>query len=452
MNPVIDTEEFSRPSFQHPDFPTGHNRFVQIFRDHWEPWCYHRLESEVPANQRAYVKNVVERLMLCRDPEGGFALYVCPGCGFEHKVPFSCKTRFCPSCGKIHVDNWVNNITRDILEVPHLHITLTTDDSFRPFFREDSQLLDELFKVGAEAVKQVVLELYPGMQIRMIYTVHTFGRGLGYKPHVHLIITMGGMVDGKWVEIDSVPGDRLSKIWRKLLCEKLRKIRSSDAALLKVIDKTFKDHHGFVVHTESFYPKGIEAARYIGRYLGHPPLATSHLTGYDGKTVTFWYIDTETGFRKEVRCSGMDFISLMIPHIPPKGMQMVRYAGLYAHCIKHKIATVANTALEALRVQIPLFVLEPLLKVPLPLKWRERIKASFGYDPLSCPRCGRTMELAEIWEPKRGHIWMRQWLETHRLLKAARDALKNAAQAKRPTPNPILSRNYQQLSLAWNTS
>ena len=64
-------------------------------------------------------------------------------------------------------------------------------------------------------------------------------------------------------------------------------------------------------------------------------------------------------------------------------MQMVRYAGLYAHCVKHKIATVAYTALEALRAQIPLFVLDPLLKVVIPLKWRERIKASFGYDPLS---------------------------------------------------------------------
>ncbi len=59
-------------------------------------------------------------------------------------------------------------------------------------------------------------------------------------------------------------------------CKKFRKIRSSDVALIKVIDKTFKDHHGFVVHTENFYPKGIEAARYIGRYLGHLPLSTSH--------------------------------------------------------------------------------------------------------------------------------------------------------------------------------
>jgi hypothetical protein len=38
-------------------------------------------------------------MMLCRDPQGGYARYLCPGCQYEHRVPFSCKTRFCPSCG-----------------------------------------------------------------------------------------------------------------------------------------------------------------------------------------------------------------------------------------------------------------------------------------------------------------------------------------------------------------
>jgi hypothetical protein len=26
------------------------------------------------------------------------------------------------------------------------------------------------------------------------------------------------------------------------------------------------------------------------------------------------------------------------------------------------------------------------------------------------------MKLAEIWEPKRGHSWMKRWIDTHRLL------------------------------------
>ena len=74
-------------------------------------------------------------------------------------------------------------------------------------------------------------------------------------------------------------------------------------------------------------------------------------------------------------------------------------------------------------------------------KWRERItssgpcpsprwgdgqgQASFGYAPLACPRCGTIMQLAEVWEPKRGHVWMRRWLETHRAIKALRAAFSD---------------------------
>ncbi len=400
------------PCWQLLGHSTGHDRFRKIFLDHWDRYCDLRLADEVPFNQQAYVRDIIQRMLLCRDPDGGYARWVCPGCQYEHRVPFSCKTRFCPSCGKVRVDNWVNNITKDILEVPHLHITLTTDDSFRPFFRRDSRLLKELLRVGAQAVQEVISDLYPGMRIGLVYTAHTAGRDLGYKPHVHLVITKGDLLDGKWVEIVCVPGDRLSAKWRYLLCKRLCELCPSDTVLQQMIAKTYHDHHGFMVHTESFYPKGIEAARYIVRYLGHPPLATSHLTDYDGKTVTFWYKDTQTDEKIVVRYSALNFISYLIPYIPPKGLQMVRYAGLYARCVKRRCLDIANAALEAMRAQIPLFALDPWLKSVVPLKWRDRIKASFGYDPLSCPFCGRTMELVEIWEPKRGFVWMQRWLET----------------------------------------
>jgi len=59
----------------------------------------------------------------------------------------------------------------------------------------------------------------------------------------------------------------------------------------------------------SFYPKGLEAARYIGRYLGYPPLATSHITAYDGQQVTYWYIETATDQRITVICSALDFLA-----------------------------------------------------------------------------------------------------------------------------------------------
>ena len=244
-------------------------------------------------------------------------------------------------------------------------------------------MLKELLRVGAQAVQEVISDLYPGMRTGLVYTVHTAGRDLGYKPHVQLVITKGGLIDGKWVEIESVPAARLSSKWSFLLCKRIRELRPSDTVLQQVIAKTYNDYRGFMVHTESIYPKGVDAARYIGRYLGHPPLATSHLLDYDGQRVTFWYKDTQTGERQIIRCSAMDFISYMVPHIPPKGLQIVRYAGLYARCIKRRCADIANTTLEALREQISLFATETLLKVVTLLKWQERIKASFGY---ACPR------------------------------------------------------------------
>lgn len=49
------------------------------------------------------------------DPSAGYARCVCPRGQYEHCVPFSCKTRFCPACGKVRVNEWVSHIARDLL-------------------------------------------------------------------------------------------------------------------------------------------------------------------------------------------------------------------------------------------------------------------------------------------------------------------------------------------------
>ena len=117
----------------------------------------------------------------------------------------------------------------------------------------------------------------------------------------------------------------------------------------KAIDQGYRDRRGYPVKTDSFYPKGLDAAKYIGRDLGHAPLATSHITNCDGQFVIYWYVDSNTGQRVTVTCSALDFISRMNPHIPPKGMHMVRYAGLYARNVKRKLVPLVHAALDALR-------------------------------------------------------------------------------------------------------
>lgn len=245
-----------------------------------------------------------------------------------------------------------------------MHITLTTDDSFRPFFRRDSRLLKELLRIGAQAVQEVLSDLYPGMQIGLVYTVHTFRRDLGYKPHVHLVITKGDLVNGKWVEIEGIPANRLSAKWRYLLCKRLRESCPSDTSLQQVIAKTFIDHHVFMVHTESFYPKGIEAARYVGRYLGHPPtgyLPTDRLRWGDCHLLVLGYPDWRENCRKMF---GPGFHLLPGSSYPAQGiadgalrraLRSLRYTPLFKDCQRrsgsnsHTVSSVRSRPLVKVR-------------------------------------------------------------------------------------------------------
>lgn len=100
------------------------------------------------------MQEIVQRLLLCGDPSAGYARYIRPNCQYEQLVPFSCKTRFCPACGKVPTDEWVNRMAQDLLEVPHLHLTLTIDDALvRAFFQADRRLLKDLPQVGAQAAQ-----------------------------------------------------------------------------------------------------------------------------------------------------------------------------------------------------------------------------------------------------------------------------------------------------------
>jgi hypothetical protein len=63
------------------------------------------------------------------------------------------------------VDEWGNAITAPWLEVPQLHLTLTTDDAPCPFFYADRVLLNDLLQVAPPAVQAVLTDLHPGVRV-----------------------------------------------------------------------------------------------------------------------------------------------------------------------------------------------------------------------------------------------------------------------------------------------
>jgi hypothetical protein len=174
------------------------------------------------------------------------------------------------------------------------------------------------------------------------------------------------------------------KLWRKkwqyklltMLKKEMPKCRETNV----FIDQLFKNNpEGFVINAEHRFEKGEgwNMARYIGRYVKHPPIAESRIIAFDGKQVTFWYKDSETKQRKTVTMEKFEFIRLILSHIPEKNFKIVRYVGIYSRRgYKHR-----QTEFHEGEI---LFIKR---------SWREEIKKTFKYDPLICPYCETEMEL-----------------------------------------------------------
>lgn len=108
--------------------------------NNWERFKVDYLPSKAPRDMIADIVEQVEKMLGCGDPRNGYTLYKCVDCGEEHIVAFSCKDRFCPSCGKKYVDNWVEGQVDKILEVSHRHLVFTVPEQLRGHIYWDRDL------------------------------------------------------------------------------------------------------------------------------------------------------------------------------------------------------------------------------------------------------------------------------------------------------------------------
>jgi hypothetical protein len=102
-------------------------RITPILAAHWEDFFQ---------SQRVWIRPVVietvKKICACRTPALGCHLYACPS-GHEYEViPHSCKSRFCPTCGKHATDRWADGVLNDLLDVPYHDLVLSPPGQLRP--------------------------------------------------------------------------------------------------------------------------------------------------------------------------------------------------------------------------------------------------------------------------------------------------------------------------------
>ena len=379
-------------------------KISQILKDHWAEFKRTKL-YKVPEDMRKSVVEAVEKALSCGDIKKGYTKFKCIECDSGHEVivGHSCKSRFCNRCGKVYVENWVNKQVETILDVTHRHTVFTVPEELRKEIYWNRDLLKDI----SDGIYELICYWYEKMgksrkyMSGVITVVHTFGRSLDFNPHIHALVTEGALdKDNKWKEVKYIPYEYLRKAWQKVLMDIVKKkLVPKKPQLKRLINKMYKKYpQGFYVHAETKMDGAKRAAQYIGRYLARPAIAEYLIISYDGKTVEFWYEDHTTGEIVERELPVLDFIGKIIMHIPKKNFKMVRRYGLY----RRDLNKLSKKSVE-LQVYCKRRSKE---KVNTEKKtWKQRIIDSYGKNPIKCRKCGKEMELWEIWNERYGTIY-----------------------------------------------
>jgi len=260
-------------------------------------------------------------------------------------------------------------------------------------------------RCGYECLEDVVSKVVrQQVKIGAIVVVQTHGRSGHYNPHLHIIMSNGGINEeaGKWVELKYFPYEIIHKKWQYHLFKMLKEMVSTDEMKVLINALWKKYPRGLVAHvTKGKVPEQcLGLARYLAKYVASPPIAIRRIIRYTGQEVTYWYKDHRTKRKEVVTVSVMTFIGRMVQHILPKGFQRIRYYGLQASKTCKKWVDVIKEGLRRAGR-----VIKGTYEVVASKKYRERYQEVSGRDPLICRFCGREMDLWKVWHPKYGMIY-----------------------------------------------
>ena len=356
------------------------NVLQKIFKEHYEEMLY-------ILHPRYSVIENVDKMIHCGDPSFGGAMYGCDHCGNLKFVPFRCKSRFCPTCGNKYSIDRTTSMSFKLINVQHRHCVFTIDENLRHFFLQDRSLLNCLFSAVRSCVLRMFLKENKTEQFTpgFICVLHTFGRDLKWNPHIHCLISEGGIgKSGFWRHKKHFNYHFLRNSFQTALLKELEKKLGS--SFKKVKAACYRNHkNGFYIYAKPKKCNPNNVMKYIARYLGRPVIATKRIDHYDGDFVTFHYNRHEDDKLIFETIPVLDFIKRLIQHIPEKHFKMIRYYGIYA---RHKESD--KTLQRAISKEKHKFLLNFN-------KWRQCILSSFGYDPLTCPCCGNTMLFLELY-------------------------------------------------------
>jgi len=366
-----------QPAHERPLIAALMLEVADIFRLHGPDYRAHFANRMLPSHLRA-----MRDIEQCRTPSLGGQLYYCPQCDEQRFSYHSCKNRHCPKCQNDQANDWLEEQQTLLLPTHHFLVTFTLPAELRALARANQKTIyNLLFRASSAALQQLALDpRFVGTRLGMVGVLHTWTRQLLYHPHVHYLVTGGGLTDdGYWRSSRKdflVPVIALSRIFRAKLRDALKK-----TALFAQVEPRIwgKD---WVVHSEPV-GSGAQAFQYLAPYIFRVALSNNRLRKLHNGQVTFSYKESATDQLRHCTLSAQEFIRRFLQHVLPPHFIKVRYFGLLSPAHRQLLQK-ARQLLSATTSKLKTALVKPLHPPAL----------------LTCPHCRAPLSLLAPLAPK----------------------------------------------------
>jgi len=366
---------------------------ADILRDHGD--AYGRGHPLSPQQAR-----VLRRLCQCRTAALGGHVDACAGCGYSRISYNSCRDRHCPKCQGQQRAAWLETRLQCLLPVPYFHVVFTLPDALNPLMlRNASVLYNLLFQAAAQTMLQLAADAkWLGAQPGVTAILHTWGQNLLFHPHLHCVVTAGGLTpDGQqWRAFRKgyfLPVRVLGRLFRGKFLAGLRELYDTgrlrldgsvtaladDSAFRRWLTPLYKQN--WVVYAKAPFGGAEQVFRYLGRYSHRVAIANSRLVSLSNAQVAFQWKDYADEHKTKLMCLNADeFIRRFLLHVLPARFVRIRHYGLLAG---RNVSTKLVRCRELLGAR-PATSSDPEAK---PRTWLDRVLEWTGKDPRLCPQC-----------------------------------------------------------------
>jgi hypothetical protein len=289
--------------------PRPHLEVAEVFRRYGSAYRQQHAGSLSRAQRR-----VMSAIELCRTAALGGHLEQCDSCGHQRPAYDSCRNRHCTKCQSLARAQWLQDREAELLPTDYFHVVFTLPEEIAAIAYQNKEVVyGILFRATAETLRTIAADpKHLGAEIGFLAVLHSWGQNLLFHPHLHCVVSGGGIaLDGKrWIACRPgffLPVRVLSRLFRRLFLERLQ--AAFDTRKLQFFSslERLRDPRAFaqylaplrqaewVVYAKPPFGGPEQVLNYLGRYTHRVAISNNRLLDINHGKVTFrWNMSDAT--------------------------------------------------------------------------------------------------------------------------------------------------------------